>query len=74
MQLLFARRLTKRTPGRFRTRVVTEGVLRSLYVDYKSPRLKQYFKEGRALRTELVVNDNYDFGIGWWLENLPALR
>jgi hypothetical protein len=66
--------VTKRTPGRFRTRVVTEGVLPSLYVDYKSSRLKQYFKEGRALRTETVINDTYDFGIGRRLENLPALR
>jgi hypothetical protein len=74
VQLLFARRVTRRTPGRFRTRVVTEGVLPSLYVDYKSSRLKQYFKEGRALRTETIINDTYDFGIGRRLENLPALR
>src|SRR5262249_35806436 len=74
VQLLFDRRVTKRTPGRFRTRVVTEGVLPSLYVDYKSSRIKQYFKEGRALRTETVVNDTYDFGIGRRLENLPAVR
>jgi hypothetical protein len=74
VQLLFGRRVTKRTPGPFRTRVVTEGVLPSLYVDYKASRLKQYFKEGRALRTETVVNDTYDFGIGRRLENLPALR
>jgi hypothetical protein len=74
VQLIFERRVTKRTPGRFRTRVVTEGVLPSLYVDYKTSRLKQYFKEGRALRTETVVNNTYDFGIGRRLENLPALR
>jgi hypothetical protein len=74
VQLIFARRVTKRTPGRFRTRVVTEGVLPSLYVDYKSSRIKQYFKEGQALRTETIINDTYDFGIGRRLENLPALR
>jgi hypothetical protein len=74
MQLIFARRVTKRTPGPFRTRVVREGVLPSLYVDYKSNRLKQYFKEGRALRTELTVNDPGDFGLGRKLANLPALR
>jgi hypothetical protein len=74
VQLIFDRRITKRTPGRFRTRVVTEGVLPSLYVDYKSSRIKQYFKEGHALRTETTVNDTYDFGIGRRLENLPALR
>jgi hypothetical protein len=74
LQLIFARRVTKRTPGPFRTRVVREGVIPSLYVDYKSSRLKQYFKEGRALRTELTVNDAGDFGWGRKLANLPALR
>ena len=33
VQLIFARRVTKRTPGRFRTRVLTEGVLPSLHVE-----------------------------------------
>jgi hypothetical protein len=74
LQLIFARRVTKRTPGPFRTRVVREGVIPSLYVDYKSNRLKQYFKEGRALRTELTVNDAGEFGLGRKLANLPALR
>jgi hypothetical protein len=74
LQLIFARRVTKRTPGPFRTRVVREGVIPSLYVDYKSSRLKQYFKEGRALRMELTVNDPGDFGLGRKLVNLPALR
>jgi hypothetical protein len=31
---------------------------------YKSCRLKQYFKLGVALRTEVVFGDTYDFGIG----------
>jgi hypothetical protein len=74
LQLIFARRVTKRTPGPFRTRVVREGVIPSLYVDYKSSRLKQYFKEGHALRTELTVNNAGEFGLGRRLENLPALR
>ena len=26
-------------------------------------KVKQYFKEGRALRTETTVNDPYDFGV-----------
>ena len=56
--------MTKRTPGPVRTRVVREGVIPSLYVDYKSNRLKQHFKEGRALRTELTVNDPWDFDFG----------
>jgi hypothetical protein len=58
----------------FRTRVITEGVVPHLYVDYKRSRIKQYHKEGRALRTKTVINDARDFGIGKRLVNLPALR
>jgi hypothetical protein len=74
VQLIFSRRVTKRTPGRFRTRVLTEGVTPSLHVDYKHSRIKQYHKEGRALRTETTINDTRDFEIGKRLSNLPALR
>lgn len=74
VQLIFDRRVRRNTPGRFRTRVITQGVVPSLHVDYKSSRIKQYFKEGRALRTETLVNNTYDFDIGRRLENLPALR
>jgi hypothetical protein len=66
--------VTRRTPGAFRTRVITEGVIPSLHVDYKSSRIKQYHKEGRALRTETTINNARDFGIGKRLCNLPALR
>jgi hypothetical protein len=74
VQLIFNRRVTKRTPGRFRTRVITEGVTPSLHVDYKHSKIKQYHKEGRALRTETTINDTRDFAIGKRLKNLPALR
>ena len=74
VQLIFDRRINKKTPGRFRTRVITEGVVPSLHVDYKSTRIKQYHKEGRALRTETSINNTRDFGIGKLLKNLPALR
>jgi hypothetical protein len=74
VQLLFQRRVTRRTPGRFRTRVLTEGVTPTLHVDYKKARIKQYHKEGRALRTETTINDTRDFDIGKRLKNLPALR
>jgi hypothetical protein len=74
VQLIFERRVTKRTPGRFRTRVVTKGVTPSLHVDYKFSRIKQYHKEGRALRTETTINNTRDFGIGKRLLNLPLLR
>jgi len=74
VQLIFNRRVTKRTPGRFRTRVITEGVTPSLHVDYKHSKIKQYHKEGRALRTETTINDTRDFTIGKRLKNLPRLR
>jgi hypothetical protein len=31
---------------------------------YKSSRIKRYFKEGRVLRTETVICDTVDFGLG----------
>ena len=74
MQLIFNRRVTRRTPGSFRTRVLTDGVVPSLHVQYKKSKVKQYHKEGQALRTETTINDTYDFEIGRALRNLPALR
>ena len=74
MQLIFDRKVTRRTPGGFRTRILTEGVVPSLHVQYKKSKVKQYHKEGQALRTETTINDTYDFTIGRALRNLPALR
>lgn len=74
VQLIFDRRVNRKTPGRFRTRVITQGVIPSLHVDYKSSRIKEYFKEGRALRVETTINDTRDFRIGKRLNNLPQLR
>jgi hypothetical protein len=74
VSLIFERRITKRTPGTFHTRVITQGVIPSLHVSYKSSKIKQYFKEGRALRTETTINNTRDFQLGRNLSNLPALR
>jgi hypothetical protein len=78
VQLIFNRKILRKgpraTPGRFRTRVITEGVYPSLHIDYKATRIKQYHKEGRALRTETTINNTRDFEIGKRLHNLPALR
>ena len=43
-------------------------------MDYKHSRIKQYHKEGRALRTETVINDTYDFDVGRRLKNLDDLK
>jgi hypothetical protein len=62
--IIFNRRVSSRTPGKFRTKVITRGVDPLLCCYYKSARMKQYFKEHRALRTETVISDTRDFGIG----------
>jgi len=76
--LVFDRRIVRKghhpTPGRFRTRVITDGVVPSLHIDYKNSKIKQYHKEGRALRTETTINDTRDFGLSKRLTNLAALR
>jgi len=46
----------------------------SLYVDDKKTRIKQYHKDGRALRTATTINDTRDIAIGKRVSNLPALR
>jgi len=76
--LVFSRRIMGKgrrpTPGRFRTRVITEDVTPSLHIGYKNSKIKQYHKLGKAIRTETTINDTRDFGIGRRLANLPALR
>ena len=76
VSLIFNRRVSSRTPGTFRTKVVTKEVDPQLSCYYKSSRIKQYFKEHRALRTETVICDTRDFGIGRRVtaENWTALR
>lgn len=74
VQLVFGRRVTRRTPGRFRTRVIQRGVAPTIHIDYKHSDVKQYFKEERALRTETTVNDTYDFQINRGVKHFRALR
>ena len=78
ISLIFDRRIIRtgrsKTPGRFRTRVITNGVIPSLHIDYKHSKIKQYHKLGRALRTETTINDPGDFGLSKRLTNLPTLR
>ena len=61
---MFGRRVNSRTPGRFHTKIFNKGVEPAIQVHYRASKVKQYFKEGRALRTETTVNDTRDFGIG----------
>ena len=70
VELIFGRRIRPTTSGVFATRVVTRGVDVTINVGYKHSRVKQYFKHGRALRIETVINDPTDLGV---LRRLPHL-
>jgi hypothetical protein len=74
VQLIFPRKIIATTPGSFRTRVLREGVHPSLHISYKQFDLKQYFKEGRALRTEGTFHNAGDFGVNKGLENIDYLK
>ena len=78
VSLIFDRKIIwkgkRATPGRFRTRVITDGVTPSLHVDYKNSKIKQYHKLGKALRTETTINDTKDFGVARGLSHLPELK
>jgi hypothetical protein len=62
--VIFGRRVSRRTPGRFHTKVFNRGVEAAIQIHYRASKVKQYFKEGRALRTETTINDTRDFGVG----------
>jgi len=74
VQLIFEKRLTKSTPSAFRTRVIQDGVSPSLHIEYRSCDLKQYFKQGRGLRTETTFRDPGDFGVNKGLSNFDYLQ
>jgi len=76
VSLIFDKRTTARTPATFRTKVITKGVDPEVVCYYRASRIKQYFKEHRALRTETLICDTHDFGIGRRVnaQNWAALR
>jgi hypothetical protein len=74
VRLIFDRRIHTNTKGTFRTRVVTRGVDVCLDVNYRDSRIKEYLKEGRALRIETVVNSPDDLGVKRRLRNLDQLQ
>ena len=61
-------------PLTFKTSVVTRGVDVTVNAFYKHSRIKQYLKDGRALRIETVINDTHDLGVQRRLHNLPELQ
>ena len=71
--ILFARQVRTTTKEPFRTRVFGPGTEVKMDFAYKHSRVKQYLKEGRALRIETVINKPYDIGVLARLEHLPEL-
>ena len=62
--VIFGRRVNRQTPGKFHTKIFNRGVEAAIQIHFRASKVKQYFKEGRALRTETTVNDTRDFGVG----------
>jgi hypothetical protein len=74
VQLTFDRRIRSDTESQFSTKVVTRGVDVIVNVFYKHSRIKEYLKEGRALRIETVCNSPTDLGCKRRLHHLPELQ
>jgi hypothetical protein len=75
VEIIFGRRIRRDTPGVFRTAIDrpavgpdTGGVVLNLF--YKHSRVKQYLKDGRAMRIETVINSPRDLAC---LARLPHL-
>jgi hypothetical protein len=74
VQLVFDRRVNRRTPSRYRTRVIEHGVAPSLHVEYKT------FRREAVLQRRTCAPDGNDrqrylrFGINRGLKNFDRLR
>src|SRR5437773_7467871 len=79
VEIIFGRRIRRDTPGTFRTAIDrpvigpdTGQVV--LNVFYKHSRIKQYLKDGKAMRIETVINAPRDLGCNARLPNLDELQ
>lgn len=57
LQLIFGHPILRHRAAAFRTRVFGAGANPSLHVEHRATSVKQYWKLGRALRTETTIND-----------------
>jgi hypothetical protein len=79
VEIIFGRRIRRDTPGVFRTTIDrpaigpdTGGVVVNVF--YKHSRVKQYLKDGRAMRIETVINAPRDLRCNARLPNLAELQ
>jgi hypothetical protein len=73
VEIIFGRKIRRDTQGVFRTAIDrdNDGVVVNVF--YKHSRIKQYLKDGRAMRIETVVNAPRDLGCNARLPNLEEL-
>jgi hypothetical protein len=71
--MVFARKLGRPISQPYCQRVFTPGTEVHMDFSYKHSRVKQYLKEGRALRIETVINKPSDIGVLARLEHLGEL-
>jgi hypothetical protein len=76
VELIFARdpRGRRGVDPTFKTKLVTRGTEVTVNAFYKHSRIKQYLKDGRALRVETVINDPHDLRCQRRLHNLGELQ
>jgi hypothetical protein len=75
VEIIFACKIRRDTRGVFRTAIDRRdngGVLVNVF--YKHSRIKQYLKDGKAMRIETVVNAPRDLGFNARLPNLDELQ
>jgi hypothetical protein len=73
ISMVFARKLRRPAKTDYGTRVFTAGTDVRIDFRYKHCRIKQYLKDGRALRVETVVNNPTDLDVPRRLQHLPEL-
>jgi hypothetical protein len=78
VEIVFGRRIIngkqRATQGTFKTKVITRGTEVTINAFCRHSRIKQYLKDGRALRIETVINSPTDLRIGRRLHNLGELQ
>ncbi|HZE17723.1 MAG TPA: hypothetical protein VE197_19610, partial [Mycobacterium sp.] len=76
IELIFKRgqRRGAKAGGQFKTHIVTYGTEVNVNAFYRHSRIKQYLKDGRALRIETVINDAEDLGCRRRLHHLDELQ
>jgi hypothetical protein len=78
LEIIFDRQIRhgpqRSTQETFKTKVITRGTDVTMNAFYRHSRIKQYLKDGCALRIETVINDARDLRCNRRLHNLDELR